>query len=572
MIFDFLLLLSLFVLGIILPIFFLLFIKHNKQTLIFKNNELNLKRKISEYKVLVELNDKIGYSFDKENILKIIINSLTESINSNTVSYMLFDNHEIIFNCKIEKPVSQSFLEEVKKEMISYYSKTLSKNLNGLTTKENIWGDVIDEKFSNTINSSFIFPLSISKSTIGIIHFASEERNFYSQSDIDDASRIVKQASKTITKISDVIEREKSQLNSMVYSMIDGVLMVNMENQVIVANPSIKSIFGLEIKKNISLEDFSSNIPETINLIDLLSESIRLDKIYISDEVLLFSKFFKIIISPVKDRWRTLGAVIVFRNITKEKEAEKLKEDFTSMIVHELRSPLDAIKKITALMRQSELKKAEKENCLKMIYSDSSDMLELISNLLNVAKIEAGKFKVRKEKSDIKSLVLSRISFFETNAKDAKVNLSYIFSEDIPKEIEFDPHTISQVLNNLISNAIKFTKENGSILVQLLLHKETNSLIDEAKKANITWFINKNIENLPDSIILAITDNGIGISEQEKDALFLKFSQAKNIFIEKEGTGLGLAIVKNIVDSHGGLCGVESAQGKGSTFYFTIPI
>ena len=134
-------------------------------------------------------------------------------------------------------------------------------------------------------------------------------------------------------------------------------------------------------------------------------------------------------------------------------------------------------------------------------------MLELINNLLDIAKIEAGKFELIKQKSDIKKTIESRILFFDIAAKDAKVKLATSFGKDIPDAVEFDPRTISQVLNNLISNAIKFTKENGSVTVQTLLHKKGESLEKEAKDAGINWFIKDDIGDIPDSLLVAVTDN-----------------------------------------------------------------
>jgi signal transduction histidine kinase len=226
---------------------------------------------------------------------------------------------------------------------------------------------------------------------------------------------------------------------------------------------------------------------------------------------------------------------------------------------------------MTELMRVSEMKKAKLAECFQMIYSNSSDMLELINNLLDIAKIEAGKFELMKQKSDIKKLIESRILFFDIAAKDAKVKLTSCFGKDIPDNVEFDARTISQVLNNLISNAMKFTKENGSVAVQTLLHKNGESLEKEAKDAGIVWFIKKDISDTPDSLVVAVTDNGIGIAPDQINKLFNKFVQAKSTFVQKGGTGLGLAIIKSIVDSHGGVVGVESVEGQGTTFYFTLP-
>ena len=348
--------------------------------------------------------------------------------------------------------------------------------------------------------------------------------------------------------------------------------MTDKDFRILVVNPAAKKALGFEADKDLSITDISSSLLGKFDLKGEIEESVRLEKVFISEEISLQSSFFQIIVSPVRDIWKMLGCVVVFRDITREKEVERIKEDFTSMIVHELRSPLDSIKKMIEMMRVSEVKKSQRLECFQMMYGSSSDMLELITNLLDIAKIEAGKFALAKQKSDIKQIIKSRILFFDIAAKDAKVKLASCLRKDIPDEIEFDPRTVSQVLNNLISNAIKFTKENGSVVIQALLHKKGESLEKEAKESEINWFIKKDLKDMSDSLLVAVTDSGVGIAPDQINKLFNKFVQAKSVFVEKGGTGLGLAITKSIIDSHGGIVGAESIEGKGSTFYFTLPI
>jgi signal transduction histidine kinase len=224
------------------------------------------------------------------------------------------------------------------------------------------------------------------------------------------------------------------------------------------------------------------------------------------------------------------------------------------------------------MMRESQIKKAKQAECFQMIYGSSSDMLELVNNLLDIAKIEAGKFDLKKQKSDIKEIIKSRIMFFDISSKDANVKITSQLGKDIPNNVEFDPHTISQVLNNLLSNAIKFNKENGSVVIQALLHKKSASLQKEAKDSGIEWYIKKDITDIPDSLFVAVTNSGAGIAEDQINKLFNKFVQVKTVFTQKGGTGLGLAIAKSIVESHGGVVGAESTEGQGATFYFTLPL
>ena len=559
-----------FVIVAIVELF--IFLKNKKLEGDLAKREEDVKHKMYEISILNELSDKMGYSLGVQNVIEIIKKSLPDIIDYNTVSYMMFLPEKIIFRSYIEKPVSHKFIDDVKSKMLDSISVFLNADFKNTKMEEKLWGTVLDEESYKPLGSFFNIPLTISGKVVGLLNIADARIGFYKEKEIAIVNRTAQQVTQAVTKLQEVVESEKSKLNAMVASMTDGVVMTDMDYRILVVNPAAKRAIGLENKNDFSISDFAEGLGGKFDLRDKIEESVRLEKVFLSEEISLPSGFFQIIVSPVKDNWKSLGCVVVFRDITHEKEVERIKEDFTSMIVHELRSPLDSIKKMVELMRISEIKKAKQAECFQMIYSSSSEMLELINNLLDIAKIEAGKFQLMKQKSDIKKIIESRILFFDIAAKDAKVKITSQFGKDIPDNVEFDPHTISQVLNNLISNAIKFTKENGIVTVQALLHKKGESLEKEAKNSGINWFIKNNMADMPDSLLVAVTDNGIGIPADQIDKLFNKFVQAKTTFVQKGGTGLGLAITKSIVDSHGGVVGVESIEGKGTTFYFTLPI
>ncbi len=551
---------------------FFIFRKNRKIENDLVKREEDAKYKMYEITILSELSDKIGYSLGVQNVIEIITGSLRDIIDYDAVSYMLLLPEKIIFRVYIEKPVSHKFINNVKQKMLDSVSALLKADFKNTKIEETSWGTVTDDESNGQVGSFFNIPLIISGKIVGLLNVADTRVGYYKEKEIATVNGIAQQADLAVTRLQKVVDSENSKLNAMVASMTDGVVMTDMDNRMIVVNPAARKALGFENKSDLSISDFAGKLGIKLDLRDKIEESVRLEKVFISDEISLGESFFQIIISPVKDNWKNLGCVIVFRDITREKEVERIKEDFTSMIVHELRSPLDSIKKMTELMRVSQVNKAKREECFQMIYSSSSDMLELINNLLDIAKIEAGKFELAKQKSDIKKIIESRILFFDIAAKDVKVKISSQFGKDVPDMVEFDPHTISEVLNNLISNAIKFTKENGSVVVQALLHKRGEGLQKEAEDAGINWFIKNDITDIPDSLLVAVTDNGIGIAPDQINKLFNKFVQAKSTFVQKGGTGLGLAIIKSIIDSHGGIVGAGSIEGQGSTFYFTLPI
>lgn len=384
----------------------------------------------------------------------------------------------------------------------------------------------------------------------------------------------------SISRKEQILRKSFDHINAIVESMVDGIIMIDRNYKITVINPAAKRVINPAITRALSISDILNALGKEHDIKGKLTESITSGKVLKLDEILIRDKFFQIFIAPVKTmvgaaESGALGGVIIFHDITAEKEVEKIRENYISMMVHELRSPLDGIKKISeAIIKKDVVSESEDsyEKYIKLIHSNSSQMLELVNDLLDVAKIEAGKFDIHKKPLDIQQVIKSRLDFFEISAKNAGVELRCRFSENIPKQANFDGTRISQVLNNLISNALKFTNAGGKIVINVFYHKKGQDIADEAKKAGIRLFENKNINKIPNSFIIAVANTGTAIPREVLPQLFSKFKQfGAPARAGIKGTGLGLVIAKGIVEGHGGVIGVESGEKVGSTFYFTIP-
>jgi signal transduction histidine kinase len=223
------------------------------------------------------------------------------------------------------------------------------------------------------------------------------------------------------------------------------------------------------------------------------------------------------------------------------------------MMVHELRAPLTAIKDSAELMVElldetGKLEKDEEKRFLGIIDQQSKNLLSQIGQVLDAAKIEAGKFSVNKISSDIGKVVSDAVEPFLPEARKKQIYLSSEIASPLPK-VEVDALKITEVLNNLISNSLKFTPANGKITVSVG--------VEDAE------------------LKIAIKDTGIGIPEAQQKDLFSKYYQISTTphQLAKKGTGLGLYITKGIVESHSGTVGVESeGLNKGTTVYFTLPV
>jgi len=542
--------------------------------------EEDMRRKMYELSILKELGDRMGYSLNTQNIVDIITNSLHQFIDYSAVSYMLLEPEKIIFKVHLEKSISSKFIGDVRNRMLNSLSALSNTDLQKMRVEEVFSGAILAEGLEEPVKSFFNIPLVIAKKLVGVLTVSDVKPGLYKEEEMTILYKITNQASNAVSRLLEVVKTEQGKLNAMVESMTEGVVMTDKDYRVMVVNPAARRAVGLDEKAELTIFNFIEKLEGKFNFREKIEESVKLDKIMVSPEVFIQERYFQISTAPVKgitglNQEETLGCIVIFHDITSEKKAEKMKEDFTSMIVHELRSPLNADKKMIDLIRDGSVGKKQELSYFQMIYKSSSEMLELIDNLLDMAKMEAGKFEIQKTPSDIKQTIAGRVSFFKTSAKDAKLKLVSHFSDNIPEAVNFDQSKIIQVLNNFLSNALKFNKEKGIIDIQVLFHKNGYDIKKEAGDAQIAWFLkNKlvDLEKLPDSLIIAVTDSGLGIPPEGITKLFNKFTQVKNTFTERAGTGLGLAIIRDIIDSHGGVVGVESIEGQGSTFYFTIPV
>jgi len=539
-------------------------------------------RQMFEIKILKDIGDKVGYSLNVQNIVDIIFNSLGQFLEFTTVSYMILEPEKIVFKANVEHSVSRKFLDDVKSQMMESLSKTLERDIKKFPIEESVTGAMFDDTSGELVQSLFHIPIIIGGTPVGVLTVADEKAGLYKEEEMTLLHTIMDQASKAVMRLQNVVRTEQRKLSAMVGSMAEGIIMTDKEYRIQVINPAAKKMLGLE-DANVSIFDVIKILGESFDFKGYLEKSLIADKVVTVNEVLIKEKYYQIFIAPVKLKADsgvdiTFGGVVIFHDITLIKQAEKMRKEFSSMMVHELRSPLDGINKMTYLMLEEPSIKKDAENSenLLMVNEAASSMLELVNDLLDVGKIEAGKFEIRKEALDIRELISSKLHFFKPVADESKISIHSNFGKDVPKGIMADSTRLGQVLTNLISNALKFIPDGGNVSLGVMVHKQGADVKKEAKLAGIDWRFAGELDKvnaLPDSLIITVTDNGVGISAADMKHLFEKYIQFKKAAKSSaKGTGLGLAIAKGIVASHGGVISAMSVETEGSTFYFTIPL
>ena len=536
--------------------------------------EHEMQRRMYEVSILKELAERIGYSLNVQKIVDVITGSLRKLLDYSTVSYLILgDEGRIIFHCIVEESVSKKFVDEVENRMIAALAALIGKEIKPQDIDESISGTVTDESNKAQIRSFFNVPVIINAHPVGLLNVASSKASLYKEEEMSILFTIMNQASTAVSKLENILNQEKGKLNAMVESMADGVLMVDTRNRLLVINPAAAKMLAID-KPSPNILDVLNRLSSKMDLRTKIEESLRFDKLEVEEQLRLDDKVLRVLISPVKDSENEpLGAVVLFHDITKEKAIEKMRDDFTSMMVHELRSPLTGIRSIANLLREDKIKNEQKkyQEFVDLIVTNSASMLDLVNDLLDVAKLESGKFQILRKQTLVSDVIKIRIQSFTSLASENHVTLESKIEDNLPA-LMLDENKISQVINNFLSNSIKFT-QHGKITVSAFILKKGESFPSKVALLGMIWPGIKDQSFDSDRLILAVTDTGIGIEEAQIDKLFNKFTQLEQTALaEKKGTGLGLVIAKGIIEAHDGEVGVFSIIGKGSTFYGSIPL
>lgn len=348
-------------------------------------------------------------------------------------------------------------------------------------------------------------------------------------------------------------ERQRRQTEAILYSLRDGVVVVDELERLIMANEPAAQLLGFdpEAARGEPIAKVCGDVHK--DFVEFLhqsalskAEGTRREMVFASPEQ---PRTFDTIMSCVQEGPKASGVVAVLHDITREKEVAQMKNDFVSHVSHELKTPLASITAYSEMLMDGEANDEEtRKGFYSIIQTQAERLNRLIEDILNISRIESGLIKVAKEPVSLTILIEQQMNMIQKYAQEKNITVTRQ-TPIVCDQVYADKDMMSQVIVNLLSNAVKYTPPGGSVRVAAEL------------------------DEMGDCVRVTVTDTGVGIPEEELKNLFGKFYRVAANNKHAKGTGLGLNLVKQIVEKvHNGRVFVTSKVGVGSTFGFELPL
>lgn len=497
-----------------------------------------LQARVNDLETLTDLARMVTSSLDVDIVLRMIVEAAVELTGAEEGSLLLIDEN----TGELYMRASRNFNED----FVSTFRLPVNDTLIGSVVQNGkvvVFDDNTPQKIKTSylVHSLVYIPLKLKEQIIGVLGVDNrQKRMVFSQRDIGLLTTMAEYAVIAIenSRIFSEMVIERTKLETIINQIEDGVLVLDNDFRILIINEIAQAVLRIRgehlVGSPIQMYPIDSELLEIIKKFETyLGKSAEIN----ADDDRVFSAHLSKITN--------IGYAITLHDITYLKKLDRIKSDFVSTVSHDLRSPLTAILGYVDLVERAGPVQELQKNFLDRIQFSVHNITNLVDDLLNLGRIEAG-FDTRKEPLDLSVFVHQAID--ELNPKFLQANMH--LKIDVPDSnglIFASPIQIRQLLNNLLTNAIKYSNPDTNISI--------------------------NLKEKEEQLILQIADQGFGIPAVDLPYIFDKFYRSGNVIgTEIPGSGLGLAIVKSIVESHQGRIWVDSTVGKGSTFTIVFPI
>lgn len=391
-------------------------------------------------------------------------------------------------------------------------------------------------------------------------------------SDVQSSPTTSKETEGPLT-LPDGLQRERDLLEATLEATNDAVLMIDTARVVVIANLQFEAFFSVPRYEllNHPVDELVERLRGQPNLPTDLASLILLMLTDTRESAggdftieLPNPRIFVWYSAPVHANDGTIfGRLFVFRDATREREVDRMKTEFISLVSHELRTPLTSIKGFTDLTLEGGAGEISREvrEYLNIVKHNSDRLGSLINDILDITRIETGHLQIYRKLCDVEKIIKSTLANEHHLIAERHQSLALVIETKLPP-VWGDGQRIGQIVSNLVSNASKYTPEQGRIIVEARLI-ESSAEVPEAPPTPVY---------IP-SILIAVHDTGFGIPPADQPLIFTRFYRTEHAAKEQiAGTGLGLAIAKSFVELHRGQIWFSSVLGRGSSFFFTLPL
>ncbi|NOR49941.1 MAG: PAS domain S-box protein, partial [Desulfuromonadales bacterium] len=367
----------------------------------------------------------------------------------------------------------------------------------------------------------------------------------FTAADISEMIRVEKELRNAL----DETKTAHHHLNSILYSVTAGLIVIDQAGLIMMINPAAEVLLDLNagevirtpVAEVIADPEFLEGVRCALTGVERPAPiQLSLDKAPESKHI-----YLQIKVAPLKEiRGEVHGAVVILHDVTREHEINQMKDEFISTAAHELRTPMTSILGYTELMLEQieQFEIGQLQEFLQIICDRSMALSQIVSDMLDLSRVQSGRLiRLEQFSGDLVELVRQLLPSYKYNDNQCKIIIDV--DEGFPAVL-FDPHKMTQVFDNLISNAVKFSPAGGTITVVL----QTTS----------------------GGIVVAVEDQGLGMSPEQQERVFDKFYRADSSNTAGSGLGLGMSLVKSIIEGHSGRIWVKSEVGVGTTVYFTL--
>jgi signal transduction histidine kinase len=511
---------------------------------LYQLTDEQLNTRVQELQILNRIDRELNYTLSVERVLNLTLDWVLRFTNTHAAAVLMVDNGTSQMRFVAGYGYNPAAWNQLKQE-----PWPLERGIIGRVARQGKY-EVIpdvseDPDYVETVpdtRSRLVFPLTREDRVIAVLSMDSLELDAFTEANVDFVQRLAARAAVAVdnARLFDETRRERQKLELILSNIADAVIVFDPEGKLVLVNQAAMATFKLPPKLDYTGRLFV-DVFEKSALLPLYERAAKLNARLIEELVLPDGHTLHTSLVPAEQ----VGWIIVTHDITPFKETDKLKNELLATTSHDLKNPLSTIMGYADLITMTNRLNDQGQEYMRRVHGAVAHMRQLIDDLLDMARIESG-INLRYSDVNLKYLLDSLTLSFRPQLEEKGMSMEVNLPPDLPP-IPADEGRLSQILNNLIGNAIKYTPPEGHVWVRA--------------------------EASGDVVQIAIQDDGLGISPEDQAQVFARFYRVRTAETESiDGTGLGLAIVKSLVELHGGRVSLESHLGKGSTFHVTLPL